>query len=70
MIIFGSKGKTKVVSRGRFMCPRCQDLRGYERKKVTEHFTLHFIPIIKIDDLGEYIECTKCASRYDTSILG
>jgi hypothetical protein len=69
MIIFGSKARTKVVGRGRFMCPRCQTLRPYERKKVTQHFTLYFIPLVKIDDLGEYIECTHCATRYTTSIL-
>jgi transcription elongation factor Elf1 len=69
VIIFGSKGKTKVVGRGKFMCPRCQAVRLYQHKKVTEHFTLYFIPIVKIDDLGEYIECTECATRYHTSIL-
>jgi transposase-like protein len=70
MIVFGSKAKTKVVNRGRFICPRCQKSRVYEHKKVTEHFTLYFIPLVKIDDLGEYIECTECATRYTTSILG
>ena len=70
MIIFGSKAKTKVIGRGRFICPRCRKSCLYERKKVAEHFTLYFIPIVKIDDLGEYVECTQCASRYNTSILG
>ncbi|MGD8457204.1 MAG: zinc-ribbon domain-containing protein [Anaerolineales bacterium] len=69
MIIFGTKAKTKVIGQGSFMCPRCQKSCAYERIKVTKHFTLYFIPIIKIDDLGEYIECMECASRYHTSIL-
>jgi len=69
MIIWGSKGKTKVIARGKFMCPRCQQLRSYEHKKVGKYFTLYFIPLFQTSTLGEYIECKTCLTPFEITVL-
>ena len=33
-------------------------------KKVKNYFTLYFIPLFPISDLGEYIECRNCKLKY------
>jgi hypothetical protein len=69
MIIWGSKGKTKVIGRGQFFCPRCQRLRPYEHKQVGKYFTLYFIPLFQTSNLGEYIECKVCFTPFEKSVL-
>ena len=69
MIIWGSRGRTKVISRGQFMCPRCQQLRPYEHKIIGKYFTLYFIPLFQTKKLAEYIECKFCSTPFETSVL-
>src|SRR5450432_1105097 len=70
MIIFGTKGRTTEVGSGEFMCPRCQTRRPYIRKKAARYFTLYFIPLIRIKDLGEFVECQVCKGAYDVNVVG
>jgi len=69
MIIWGSKGKTKVEGRGTFMCPRCNSLQPYLHHVVGKYFTLYFIPLFKTKDIGEYIECQSCFMTYKPEVL-
>ena len=69
MIIWGSKGKQKIVGRGHFYCPKCNSTRPYEHIRIGKYFTLYFIPIFQTQNLGEYIECKTCFTPYKTSIL-
>jgi hypothetical protein len=69
MIIWGSKGKTKIEGRGTFMCPRCNSLRPYLHHVAGKYFTLYFIPLFKTRTLGEYIECQTCFMTYKPEVL-
>ena len=69
MIIWGSKGKTKVIGRGQFYCPKCKALRSYEHHQIGKYFTLYFIPLFQTRKLGEYIECKFCHIPFETSVL-
>lgn len=69
MVIYGTKGKEKTIGQGNFYCPRCQVRRPYEHKKISKYFSLYFIPIIPIKNLGEYIECQFCFTPFETSVL-
>jgi hypothetical protein len=69
MIIWGSKGKTKVIETGRFLCPRCRTARAYQKKKVGKYFTLYFIPLFETQKLGEFVECQTCFTPFETSVL-
>ena len=69
MIIWGSKGRTKVIGKGQFMCPRCQVLRSYKHKKIGKYFTLYFIPLFQTKNIAEYIECDFCLTPFETTVL-
>ena len=69
MIIWGSKGKTKVAERGTFMCPTCNSLQRYEHHVTGKYFTLYFIPLFKTKTLGEYVECQSCFMTFKPEVL-
>ena len=69
MIIWGSKGQEKEIGTGTFYCPRCDTQRPYIHKKVLRYFTLFFIPIFKIEELGEYLQCGGCNTTFKPEVL-
>jgi hypothetical protein len=69
MIIWGSRGKEKILAEGQFFCPGCGVLRPYHHKRIARYFTLYFIPLFETRNLGEYIECQVCFTPYRTEIL-
>lgn len=69
MIIWGSTGREIVLSSGRFYCPECDAESGYQHKRVARYFTLYFIPLFQIENLGEYVECTTCRQSFKESVL-
>lgn len=69
MIIWGSKGKTKVAGRGTFFCPGCKSLQPYEHYVAGKYFTLYFIPLFKTKTLGEYVECKTCSMTFKPEVL-
>src|SRR5262245_35483245 len=69
MLIWGSKGKEKELSQGRFFCPKCGTFTPYKHKQVSKYFTLYLIPLFQIQNLGEFAVCQVCQSEYDAKIL-
>lgn len=69
IIIWGSRGVTKTTRSGRFHCPQCNRERGYNHKNVRRFFTLFFIPLIPLDNLGEYVECQICRTSFNPRVL-
>jgi hypothetical protein len=69
MLIWGSKGRNKKLGEGSFFCPHCRTNTVYYHYQTGRYFTLYFIPLFKTKTLGEYIECQRCHSGYETSIL-
>ncbi len=69
IIIFGTRGREVEVGTGTFKCPRCQAERAYARKRAGTYFTLFFIPIFRVKDHGELIECQTCHQKYQVSVL-
>ena len=68
-MFFGTRGITLTKEKGNFHCPECSCQREYARKRVRRFFTLYFIPLIPLDNLGEYIECKACKNSFRESIL-
>ena len=68
-IIFGWRGVTMSAGSGVFFCPSCQSDRSYAHKKVRRFFTLYFIPVIPLDQVGEYVECSGCKGTYKPEVL-
>jgi len=69
MIIFGTTARRKTIGSGQFYCPHCQTQRSYERKQAKRYFTLYFIPLIPMGDLGEFIECQTCHMAFSVDVL-
>ena len=69
IIIWGTRGREVEVGSGAFFCPRCQAERGYSRKRAGTYFTLFFIPIFRVKDHGELIECQTCHQKYELTVL-
>ncbi|HLY26662.1 MAG TPA: zinc-ribbon domain-containing protein [Aggregatilineales bacterium] len=69
MIIWGTKGRIKDVGSGQFLCPSCRAVRMYKHKHAARYFTLYFIPLFKIKDLGEFVECQTCGGTFKTTVL-
>jgi predicted RNA-binding Zn-ribbon protein involved in translation (DUF1610 family) len=69
MIIWGTRGRQIELSVGQFHCPKCDTTRQYKRKRVAQYFTLFFIPLFQIKNLGEFIECQSCHQSYKPEVL-
>ena len=68
-VIFGTRGITSTVQLSMFHCPRCGSLREGKLKQVRSFFTLYFIPVIPLNVLGRYVECSGCKGTYVEEIL-
>ena len=69
LVIFGWRSRAHTIGTGQFFCPREGGDRSYEHKEARRWFTLFFIPIIPLNRLGDYVECTSCQSTYYTTVL-
>jgi len=69
MIIWGTRGREIELSAGQFHCPKCDVTRPYKQKRVAQYFTLFFIPLFQIKNLGEFVECQFCHQTYKPEVL-
>ena len=64
MIIVGTKVKHRTIEEGEFFCPKCQAERTYNLKRAVRYFTLYFIPVVPVTQIGEFIECQSCGLSF------
>lgn len=69
MILFGWRTRSTVVGTGMFFCPREGGDHRYEQKKARRWFTVFFVPLIPLKELGEFVECTSCRDTYHLDVL-
>lgn len=69
MIIWGTTGIASTRERGQFFCPKCNGHAPYQHKSVRRFFTLYFIPLIPLNNVGEFIRCGKCRSGFNEAVL-
>jgi hypothetical protein len=69
MLIWGTKGRYKTLSKGTFFCPECKQTRNYEHKRAAKYFTLYFIPIFSMQDYGDFVECKFCGTTFKPEVL-
>lgn len=69
MIIFGTRGVNSTIKDGEFLCPQCATTKPYKHKKVTRFFTLYFIPLIPMGQVGEFVECQTCKGTFVPRVL-
>lgn len=64
MIIYGTRTSESTIGQGGFDCPRCRTPQGFRHVVMKRWFTLYFIPVIPLGQVGEQVECLGCCSRF------
>jgi len=69
LIIFGLRVFYRTITQGTFHCRRCGGDRQYWLRAGRRWFTLFFIPVIPLNQVGQHVQCTTCRARYLTDVL-
>lgn len=69
MIIFGTTTTKKLLDKGEFGCPQCQEMTPYEKRRVKQWGHLYWIPLIPMKEMPPYVECKKCRNTYIERVL-
>jgi hypothetical protein len=69
MLIFGLRVCFRTVGHGVFHCQRCGGDREYRHRSGRRWFHVLFIPVVRLDQAGEHLQCTVCGVRYRTGVL-
>ncbi len=69
IIIFGSKVRYKTLSTGQFYCPQCKARRDYELRQARNWFSVYFIPVIPLNQIGELVTCLTCGTNFQKDVL-
>jgi hypothetical protein len=69
MIIWGTYVTKKIIRTGTFYCPGCKQHRGYNLRRPKKWGHLYWIPIIPMEELDRYVECTTCGKAWTEASL-
>lgn len=69
LIIWGWRNRASIIARGIFLCPHCGADRAYAHKRMRRWFTVFFIPLIPLKQLGELVQCETCKQMYKPAVL-
>ena len=69
IFIWGFRVRGSTLGAGTFFCPSCGGDRGYVHKKARRWFTLFWVPLIPLKEIGEYVECDRCKSTFTPGVL-
>ncbi len=69
IIIFGNKVRYKTLATGQFYCPQCKAKRDYELRQARNWFSIYFIPIFPLNQLGEVVTCLTCGTNFPREVL-
>jgi hypothetical protein len=68
-LVWGWRALNAVLGTGQFHCPNCAADTQYRHIRPRRWFTLFFIPVIPLNFLESYIECTRCSRAYREEVL-
>jgi hypothetical protein len=69
MHLLGSRTRTRTLGAGTFRCPRETASRRYAYKAVRRWFSLAAVPVVRLDEIGRFVECQSCNSTFDIGVL-
>jgi hypothetical protein len=69
LIILGLRVFYRTMAQGIFYCRRCGGDREYRHRAGRRWFTVFFLPVIPLNQVGEHVQCTTCRTRYVTEVL-
>ncbi|MEZ5138438.1 MAG: hypothetical protein R2702_15730 [Acidimicrobiales bacterium] len=65
----GTKVRTKVLQALLFACPHCRADRQGALVSLRRWFTLFFLPVIPLGELGRAVRCDTCGHTFDPAVL-
>lgn len=68
-LIMGMKVKLKAIGDGTFHCPRCGGDRTYRLLQARRWFTVFFVPVIPLKELGTVVQCDSCSGQFSEAAL-
>ena len=68
-IVWGFKARFSDIDSGTFACPNEGGDRSYVRQMARKWFTLFWIPLIPLKELGEIVTCSSCGGQFDPRVL-
>lgn len=69
MIIFGTTSTRKLLDKGEFDCPQCQQTTLFEKRRARSWFHLYWIPLIPMKTYPNYVECKSCKATFVEGVL-
>ena len=69
LIIMGTKVRLKVLQALVFACPHCRTDRQGALVSLRRWFTIFFLPVIPMGELGRAVRCDTCGNRFDERVL-
>ena len=69
MHLLGSRTRARTLGAGTFRCPRETASRRYAYKAVRRWFSLAAVPVVRLDEIGRFVECQSCNSTFDIGVL-
>jgi hypothetical protein len=69
MITWGICVRNKIVKRGDFYCPNCQDYRIYNLVEPRRWGHISGLALIPLEELTIYVECNSCNNAYKVAVL-
>jgi len=67
--LIGTTHNNSIVQSGDFFCPECSDYKNFDLNLVKQYFHIFFIPLIPLDEKGEYVECKSCSGTFPKDVL-
>ncbi len=68
MIIIGTIELNFTRRTGTFCCPHCEQERTYRLRTRRQFLTVYFIPLIPLQAMGEFIQCTTCHGTFHVDL--
>ena len=69
MILIGTMNLTRTRERGDFYCPTCALTETYRLRVRRPWLTLYFIPTVPVGGAELFVQCDKCQSTWDPTVL-
>jgi hypothetical protein len=68
MLIFGLRIRFRTTGVIEFFCPRCGGDRAGCRRTARRWFTLFWLPLVPLNEVGRVVECRTCHTRYEPAV--
>lgn len=69
IIVWGFKVRYSDLRKVHFACPRCGVDQDGTVRQARRWFTLFWIPLVALKDVGHFVLCQMCSGKFDCRVL-